>query len=329
MVSIRDVAKHAGVAISTVSKVLNNYPNVSEETRKKVNASIKELNFIPNTIASALSSKQSTRVALLMNLNTQTQAIDEISMQYLAGAIRQCKEMNLDVITVFFSMLRDKTPEEMEQYLRSQSITGLIIYGMSKDDTKLRKLIDSKRFKTVVVDAPFVNDCTSSVWVDQQKAQMEVAKKTILENNCKRILYISGKKNGYVTEERITGMKKLAEEMKLTLLIRNGDFSEAQARKLTFQYAKNKDIVVCASDLMAIGAMKALTEMDIFRPVCGFDGITLMGYVGKQMNTVRQDFSNISKEAVCELAKLMNGETGRNVILPHKIVRLKYEDIIR
>ena len=48
MVSIKDVAKKAGVAISTVSKVLNGYPNVSEETKKKVNEAIAELNFVPN-----------------------------------------------------------------------------------------------------------------------------------------------------------------------------------------------------------------------------------------------------------------------------------------
>lgn len=329
MVSIRDVAKHAGVAISTVSKVVNNYPNVSEETKKKVNASIKELNFIPNTIASALSSKQAGRVALLMNLNTQTQAIDEIGMQYLFGAIGQCREMNLDVITVFHSMIKDKTPEEMEQYFRSQSISGLIIYGISKDDIQIHKLIKLETFKIVVVDAPFVNESTSSVWVDQAKAQMDVARRTILDNNCKRVLYISGKKNGYVSEARIEGMKALAKELDLQLLVRNGEFSEYQARQLTFKYAKNKDIVVCASDLMAIGAMKALTEMDIFRPVCGFDGIALMGYVGKQMNTVKQNFNNISTEAVKELSRLMNGGVGQTVILPHEIVRMKYEDIIK
>ena len=49
MVSIKEVAKHAGVAISTVSKVLNGYPNVSEETKKKVQDAIKELNYIPNS----------------------------------------------------------------------------------------------------------------------------------------------------------------------------------------------------------------------------------------------------------------------------------------
>ena len=329
MVSIRDVAKHAGVAISTVSKVLNNYPNVSDETKNKVNQAIKELNFIPNTIASALSSKKAGRVALLMNLNTQTQAIDEIGMQYIFGAISQCKNLNLDVITVFLSMIRDKSPGEMEQYFRSQSITGIIIYGISKDDSKLHKLISSSYFKIVVVDAPFINETTSSVWINHREAQKEVAKKTIQENNGKRILYISGKENGYVTNERLQGMRELADEMGLNLYVRNGDFSEYKARQITFKYAMNIDIVVCASDLMAIGAMKALIEMDIFRPVCGFDGITLMGYVGKQMNTVRQKFSNISKEAVCELSRLLNGESGRNLVLPYDIVRLKYEDIIK
>ena len=83
MVSIKDVARAAGVAISTVSKVLNGYPNVSEETKVKVNRAVEELNFVPNSVAAALSSKQSGRVALLMHLNQKTQAIDEINMQYI------------------------------------------------------------------------------------------------------------------------------------------------------------------------------------------------------------------------------------------------------
>ena len=85
MVSIKDVARRSGVAISTVSKVLNGYPGVSEKTKKKVKEAIEELHFVPNSIAAALSSKQAGRIALLMNLNTQTKAIDEIDMQYMAG----------------------------------------------------------------------------------------------------------------------------------------------------------------------------------------------------------------------------------------------------
>lgn len=328
MVSIKDVARHAGVAISTVSKVLNNYPNVSEETKKKVNTAIAELNFVPNTIAAALSSKQSGRVALLINMISKTQVIDEIDMQYLYGAINKARELKLDVITVFFSMIQDKSLEEMIAYFQSQNITGIIIYGMSKDDKVLHELVKSEQFKIVLVDAPMVNESTSTIWIDQMQAQYDVAKKTIEENKCKSVLYIAGKKNGYVTERRLLGIKKLAKDLGLKLLIRDGDFSELAARKLTFTYAKNKDTVVCASDLMAIGAMKALIEMDIFRPVCGFDGIMLMGYVGKQMNTIKQDFSFISAEAVEEINRLMKGEPGREVILPYSIERLQYLDII-
>lgn len=328
MVSIKDVAKQAGVAISTVSKVLNNYPNVSEETKRKVNQAVEELNFVPNSVAAALSSKQSGRVALILNLNNVSQAVDEINMQYMAGTIGQAVDMNLDVITVFYSMLKNKSIEEVIRYLQSQSITGLIIFGMSKEDKVLHRLIEARIFKIVVVDAPIINEVTSSIWVDQEKAQYDVAKKTVMENRSKSILYLAGKKNGYVTDERLKGIRRLAQEQNLPLLVRNGEFSELQARNLTFRYAKNKDVVVCASDLMAIGAMKALTEMDIFRPVCGFDGITLMGYAGKQMNTVRQNFKRIASEAVKELKRLLEGGEGQQIVLDYELVRMKYMDII-
>jgi len=352
MVSIKDVAKRAEVAISTVSKVLNNYPNVSEGTKKKVRQAIEELNFVPNTVAAALSSKHNFRIALLINTITQTKAIDEIDMQYLSGAIHKAKELNLDVVPIFFSMIEEKSIAEIIAYFQSQSITGIIVYGLSKDDKVLHKLIERQIFKMVLIDAPLVNSATSAVWVNQKQAQYDVAKKTITENmevghsmaeelsmekgrsiveelsTSKRILYIAGKKNGYVTEERIKGMKQLAQELNLQLMIQWGEFSELQARQITFAHAHSCDVVICASDLMAIGAMKALMEMDIFRPVCGFDGITLMGYVGKQMNTIRQSFSAISARAVEELWLLMKDQEGREVILPHTIVRLHYEDII-
>lgn len=283
---------------------------------------------MPNSVAAALSSKQSGRVAILLNLSSASQAVDEINMQYMAGTIERAVELNLDVITIFSSMLQNKNMEEVIRYLQVQSITGLIIFGMSKEDRVLHKLIDARVFKIVLVDAPVVNETTSSVWIDQEKAQYDVARKTILENRSGSILYLAGKKNGYVTEERLKGIRRLAEEMKLPLLVRNGAFSELQARNHTFKYARRKDVVVCASDLMAIGAMKALIEMDIFRPVCGFDGILLMGYAGKQMNTVRQNFRRIASEAVTELKRLIDGGAGRQIVLDYELVRMKYLDII-
>lgn len=328
MVSIKDVAKEAGVAISTVSKVLNNYPNVSENTRKKVMDVVERLGFVPNAVAASLSSKRTGRVALLIKLNLNTQASDEISMQYISGAVHRAKELQLDVITVFTSMIEDMNVEEVTSYFESQGIKGIIVYGLTTRDKVVHKLIGSGRFKMVVIDAPMVNSTTSSVSIDNKKAQYDIAKKTITENKCKKVLYLAGEDSGYVTGERLDGIKKLCDEKKLKLSVRYGNFSELRARQLTMRYAKNNDCVVCASDLMAIGAMKALIDMDIFRPVCGFDGIILMGYVGKQMNTVKQDFVKISEVALDELNRLMKGKEGRKVTVPHTLVRMRYEDII-
>lgn len=328
MVSIRDVAKHAGVAISTVSKVLNHYPNVSEETKKKVNAAIEELGFVPNSIASALSSKKSGRVALLLDVNRHIQTVDEIPMQYIVGAINRAKELELDVITVFFTMIQEMNVDEMVRYFQSQSIEGLVICGMSKQDTALHKLIHTGKFKVVLIDAPYVNDNTSCVHIDHTKAQYEVAKQIILANKCHRILYIAGKKNGYVSEERMQGMNELAKDLDLAMYTRVGNFSELQAREITLKYAKKKDAIICASDMMAIGAMKALTDMDIFRPVSGFDGISLMGYAGKQMHTVKQNFKEIASQAIDEVDKLMKGHTGQEIIVPYELIRMEYLDVI-
>lgn len=328
MVSIKDVARKAGVATSTVSKVLNNYPNISESTRNKVNEAIRELNFVPNAVASALSSKQSGRVAILMNQSIQTAAIDEIDMQYLTGAIVKAKELGLDVITIFFSMFEDKNVDEISVYLKSQNITGLVIFGLSKEDKCIIELISRGDFKCVLVDAPLVNANASCVWVDQAMAQYQVALEVLKRDEVESVLYIRGKDNGFVTSLREDGIKKLCEEKGLRLKIESGDFSEKKARDITLKLGEEYDMIVCASDLMAIGAMKALTEMDIFRPVCGFDGITLMGYVGKQMFTVKQDFRNIAINAVEEINNLLHGSEGREVITKHEIVRLQYLDII-
>ncbi len=328
MVSIKDVAREAGVAISTVSKVLNNYPNVSQATKDKVNEVVERLGFVPNAVAASLSSKRVGRVALLIRLNLNTSASDEINMQYISGAVHKAKELQMDLITVFYSMIEDMNLEEVKSYFESQGIRGIIVYGITTKDKVLHKLIEAGDFKIVVIDAPLVNATTSCVSINHAKAQYDVAKKTITENKCKKVLYIQGEEDGYVTAQRLEGIKKLCDEKKLKLMIRNGRFSELRARELTMRFAKNNDCVVCASDLMAIGAMKALIDMDIFRPVCGFDGIILMGYVGKQMNTVKQDFVEISERALDELARLMNGEKGRKVTMKHTLVRLRYEDII-
>lgn len=321
MVSIKDVAKHAGVAISTVSKVLNNYPNISEATRKKVNAAVEELNFVPNSVAAALSSKNAGRVALMIDLNVTTQAIDEMAMRYISGAITKAMELNLDVITLFVFMFKDKTTEELIRYLRSQSITGIIIYGVDEDDQMFQELIASEMFKCVLIDEAYVGENISSVTIDHKKAQYEVAKVLLEETQAKKILYICGDEDCYVTRTRMDGMEELAEEIGVDLIVKFADFSESKAREIVLQYGEEADAVVCASDLMAIGAKTAMKKMQIERPICGFDGISLMEYAGQGIYTIGQNFSEISAIAMEELQRLMTGAAGRMVEVEYSLIK--------
>lgn len=321
MTSIKDVAKHAGVAISTVSKVLNNYPNISEATREKVNKAVEELNFVPNSVAAALSSKNAGRVALMIDLNVKTQAIDEMAMRYISGAITKAMELNLDVITVFVFMFQDKTTEELIRYLQSQSISGIIIYGASEDDYVLQELIASKKFKCVCVDQNHVGDSISSVTIDHKKAQYEVAKTLIEESQAKKILYISGYEKSYVTRSRLQGVKEVALENGVELVVKDADFLEEKAEEVAVQYGRDVDAIVCASDLMALGAQSAMKKLHLEKPICGFDGISLMGYVGQGIYTIGQNFSQISAIAMEELHRLMMGEMGQIIEVEYSLIK--------
>ena len=270
MVSIKDVAKHAGVAISTVSKVLNNYPHISEATRKKVQVAVEELNFVPNSVAAALSSKNAGRVALILNVITQ--AIDEIAMRYISGALTKAMELNLDVITLFGFMFEDKTVDELIRYLQSQSITGIIICGVGEDDEVLQELISSERFKCVVIDEAHVSENTSYVTIDHKKAQYEIAKVLVEETQAKKVLYIGGYEKSYVTRTRMEGIEELVKEKDVPLTCFYGDFIEDKAKEIVLEYGKDADVIVCASDIMALGAKSAMKEMQMERPICGFSG---------------------------------------------------------
>ena len=325
MVKIKDVADEAGVAISTVSKVLRNYSKISKETREKVNAAVKKLNYVPNTMASALSSKVSNRVAFYISI-TNKQTIDEIYMENILGAFKGAEEEGYNIIPIFSYSIKDMTKNQFVNYLKSQKINDIVFYGLRKDDDKITELINDESFNVVCINTPFINNHTSYVTIDQTLGQYEVAKKTILDNNAHRVLYICGKESSFVTSLRINGIKKLQEELGFELTIKNGEFEEKDAYNITLNEANNFDCIVCASDMMAIGAINALKKLDIFRPVCGFDGIKLMGYFAEGVVTCKQDFYKMSKVAMQEITSLRNKNEGRCIVVPHEIITVNYKN---
>ncbi len=328
MASIKDVAKLAGVGVSTVSKVMNNYDNISEATRLKVMSAVETLDYVPNTVASALSSKSSRRVALVVFINNQRQAIDEINMQYLFGAISRAKETKLEVLTVFSTDLEGMNVGEIKRHFQSLRVQAIVLYGLSKDNLEFHQLIEEEVFPTVVVDAPLETPMVSYVTVDHTQAQYDMMEHMIKRYNAKKVLYLAGRRDGYVTDLRLQGAVDACQDLGVELNAQYSNFSEKTAIEMTKKYAQEAHVIVCASDLMAIGAVSALKAMDIFRPVCGYDGITLLGYIDYQIETVKQDFFQISELAIDAMIKLLDGHPGEGTIVPHKIITIHYEDVI-
>ncbi len=329
MTSINDVAKKAGVAKSTVSKVLNHYQLVSEETRLKVEKAVKELNYVPNSVAVSLSKKEFNRVGLIMDIRHNSQFLDEIDMHYFIGAFEKAKDYRIDVITFFSSQFDDMTSKQVSATLKSHSINCLIIYNLSTENKNIIDIIEKQDFNCVLVDSNYVNPKTSSVSINHYMAQYEVAKKTIEQTHkADKVLYIAGGQGGYITTQRLNAIKRLKQELEFELTIRYGDFNESKARAITLEYINDVDIIICASDLMAIGAQFVLIENGITKPVCGFDGITLVGYVSSTMNTVKQNFKKKSMIAFDELKRLLDGDKGRYVEIPYDVCTINYFDII-
>jgi LacI family transcriptional regulator len=96
-----------------------------------------ELGYMPNVMASHLSSKSSRRIALYVYINDAVQAIDEINMRYLFGAFQMAKESSLELVTCFNDSINHLSNEEFHAYFRSIGTEVIIVFGLNKDDEKI------------------------------------------------------------------------------------------------------------------------------------------------------------------------------------------------
>ena len=248
MANINDVAKKAGVGVSTVSKVLNDYDHVSEATRQKVLDAVDALDYVPNAVASALSSKKGRRVAVVVFINNQRQAIDEINMQYLFGAFEKAKDLKLDLVTVFSSSVKGMNGKELKRYFSSLRVQALVIYGLHKEETGFLELLEEEFLPTVIVDAPITGKNISYVMVDHQKAQYDITKYMIEHHeNIEKILYLAGRRDGFVTDLRLQGVVDACVDMGVSLNAQYANFSERKAFEMTEKYGEEASMVIAAS----------------------------------------------------------------------------------
>ncbi len=329
MASINDVAKKAGVSKSTVSKVLNDYENVTPKTKEKVMNAVEELNYIPNQIAVALAKSDNKRVALVVDPTNDNQSIDGINAKYLLGAVHKLEELNIEVVTLFSTLFSKCTEEELEMYLVKRGITGIVFFGIPKINRGMNYLINKERFKTVVVDVEQWNKSTSAISIDNYHAQQEIAQYVIDKFKLKKILYIAGDDGGDTGIIRKKAISDLQKQTDIVIDIMDGNYSEINSQQIVSKHGARYDAVICASDIMAIGAARALKRKKLNRHVIGFDGIDLLAYIDERILTVIQDFILIGEEAASEIVNLLDGKSGEQKYVPYRIDYVEIDSVIK
>ncbi|MBR1585931.1 MAG: LacI family DNA-binding transcriptional regulator [Clostridia bacterium] len=328
-VSIKDVAKRAGVASGTVSRAFNHYTDILPETKERIFAAARELGYTPNVSARSLSAKRPPNICLIAANMMAGDDRDSMLYLLLKGVLTYTIGHQLE-LTLYSLDAQEQSKISFTDFCNHHSISGAIISGVKTDDPYFTELVHSG-IPVVGIDLPIEGEKTGWVSVDNRAAAAD-AVAMLHGRGFSRLLIVAGQRNAAVNEERMSGVRmayraagmELNEEKDCLF----ADFREEEAfRRMEEWLARHPapDAVFCFSDLMALGVMKALKKRGLRIPedvsVMGFDGMPFTTLTDPPLATVRQDMRLMGQEAAAFLHGLMeNACVPGHRTLPHQIV---------
>lgn len=321
MTTIKDIARAAGVSVTTVSRGLNGYSDVSEKTRKKILRIAKELNYSPNTLARSLVMNKSKTFGLLVSGLNQSSAKDNITFDILAGINKFVGESGYDI--VLFSTTSTKQREKTyTQLCRERRVDGVIIQGIRTDDPYLKEVVESD-IPCVLIDIPLTSLSVGYVTTDNILGSKK-AVRHLIQMGHTRIAFINGHDFAFVSQQRLKGYEEALKEASIPInqeWIGNGEFSEEAAERVTLKLLETHPeitAVFCASDLMALGVLRATRKLGIDVPdelsIIGFDDIILASYVTPSLTSIAQDTFQMGYEAANLLVSILENEAASHVV---------------
>lgn len=319
MTTIKDIAKVAGVSVTTVSRALNGYSDVSNKTRQRIMDVAKELNYSPNTVARSLVMKKSKTIGLLVSNMNRDGVKDNFTFEVLCGINQASADSEYDL--VLFSTTSTKQREKTyTQLCRERRVDGVIIQGIRTDDPYLEEVVQSD-IPCVLIDIPIESNTVGYVTTDNVSGARD-AVKHLIDRGHRKIGMINGHSHADVSIRRLQGYREALYEHSLDIRmdwVRTGDFVEDKAEDATLELLNEYPEITalfCASDLMAFGAIKAIKRMGKRVPediaVIGYDDILLASYASPTLSTIRQDKYRLGWEAALLLIGMLEGEATQH-----------------
>lgn len=326
LIGLAEIAKESGVSRSTVSRVINNDPRVSPQTRLRVQEVIRRLNYQPNPMARSLAGGHSRIIGLVIPMGMGRLFTDPYIPQLIQGVSTACSASG------YLVMLWAAEPEEerrtMQQILQNPMLDGVIISSMLMDDPLLEALPDSQ-IPFVAIGRHPGNPNIHFVDVDNIRSSREMVD-FMLRQGSRRPGTICGPLRMIAGVDRLQGFREALEQWDLPVLpelIVEGSFTEESGyvgmQKLLPQHP---DAVFAASDAMAVGALRAINEAGLQVPgdiaLTGYDDMPFAASLNPPLTTVRQPILKVGAAAVETLIDVIerDGDNLHQVILPTELI---------
>jgi len=308
--SIIDVARAAGVSHQTVSRVINNKPNVKESTRLKVESVMEDIGFRPNSAARALVTGQSSIVGVLSH---DTTLFGPASVLHAVQSA--AREIGYAVTLISLkSIYPVAVIAGLEEFANLGAEGVVIIAPQSAEYEVLRKIPGN--LPAVIIEGEEVTSIPS-VEVDQLQGAV-LATQHLIELGHKNIAHISGPSEWFAAQRRKAGWQQALHQAKLKAEIcLEGDWSPKSGYLATKEILKDKSMtaIFSANDDMALGAYRAINELGLSIPdrisLVGFDDVPASAFLSPGLTSIRQDFDQVGHVALGLLMKMIRGERPR------------------
>lgn len=322
-----DIAKQAGVSRSTVSRVVNDDPNVNENVRKRVQEVILSTGYHPHAAARSLASHRSWMIGLVLPRTVSNFFIDPYFPRLTQGVAQACNQYNY-TLGLFLVDTKEDEKRIFPRISRKGLLDGIVLQTAQMGDKMIDRLIKSD-LPVVIAGRPFNARGISYIDVDNISAAYQ-AVHHLIRLGYTRIGTITGQMNSTVGIDRLEGYRKAIMEQVWEVdegLIAEGDFSEKSGYTAMQQLLPEKpDAVFAASDTMAIGAIRAVQEAGLNVPAdvafVGFDDLPVASQSDIKLTTIRQPIVQFGARAVETLIDLIeNGiKPSRRIIMDTELV---------
>lgn len=305
MITIKDISRACGVSPATVSKALNGYDDISQETVALVKRTARELNYTPNAAARLLKTSMSHNIGVLFVDDTMSGLTHEYFSYILNSVKEEAESSGYDITFISQTIGREK--KSFLQHCRYRNCDGVVIASVNFDNPAVHELVKSE---VPVVTIDFSFDNVSSVISDNEEGAYEIAS-YLADQGHRKIAFIHGELTS-VTYKRIAGFEKAMKEHSIGIpmeyMVTARYHDPDSVRRATAQLMDLADpptAIMFPDDISYLGGQAELTSRGLSIPedisVCGYDGINLSTMFHPPLTTWHQDADRIGRESVRKL----------------------------